>query len=502
MKKRIAVIVLLAALAAMGSSGCSRKKPAAVSPSQTVTEPSGELTEAEETTIEPFDLTTEAPEQTETLETLEPSEISEPSDAPGTAGAQGKIGDGTHTGTDGRNNRLIIASDLHYLAEELTDGGEAFTYMVEHGDGKLANYVWEITDAFIGEVIEAQPQALILSGDLSLNGEKRSHEELAAKLSEIEDAGIPVVVIPGNHDINNPKAAAFKEAEHYPAETASPEDFVNIYYDFGYSEALSRDEHSLSYTYQLDDFNRLLMLDSCQYDQGVALVGGMIKLETYSWIEEQLAAAWDEGMNVIPVSHHNLMDESQVYVDDCTIEHSEELMQKLCDWKVPWYLSGHLHVQHFKSSEDYGIDEIVTSSLSTAPCQYGVIEYWDDGSFSYVTKAVDVAAWARKAGGKDKNLLEFPEYARTMLERVFYNKVMDTYKNSTIPPARLVKMAKLYAKLNVYSYAGKAVDIVSEVTENPDYGLWEEYGSDSILYQYMEEIVRDAVQDYNAFVRD
>lgn len=83
-----------------------------------------------------------------------------------------------------RNNRLIIATDIHYLAKQLTDGKEAFTYMVEHGDGKMANYVREITDAFIDEVIEENPRAVVLSGDLSLNGEKLSHEELAGSLPE------------------------------------------------------------------------------------------------------------------------------------------------------------------------------------------------------------------------------------------------------------------------------------------------------------------------------
>lgn len=38
-------------------------------------------------------------------------------------------------------------TDIHYLADSLTDKGEEFQYMVEHGDGKLTNYVWEITDA-------------------------------------------------------------------------------------------------------------------------------------------------------------------------------------------------------------------------------------------------------------------------------------------------------------------------------------------------------------------
>lgn len=79
----------------------------------------------------------------------------------------------------------------------------------------------------------------------------------------------------------------------------------------------------------------------------------------------------------------NLLDEARIYVEDCTIEHSEELVDRLEEEDIPLFLSGHLHVQHYmRDEEDRGIYEIVTSSLSTPPCQYGVLEYRDDETFS------------------------------------------------------------------------------------------------------------------------
>ena len=88
------------------------------------------------------------------------------------------------------NNCIVIATDIHYLAKELTDFGPAFEEMVQSGDGKAITYVWEITDAFLEEVIARKPQALILSGDLTLEGEQLSHEALAKKLKRVEDSGI------------------------------------------------------------------------------------------------------------------------------------------------------------------------------------------------------------------------------------------------------------------------------------------------------------------------
>ncbi|MFQ8842968.1 MAG: metallophosphoesterase family protein [Clostridium fessum] len=58
-------------------------------------------------------------------------------------------------------------------------------------------------DAFLDDMKEEDPDLLILSGDLTLDGEKASHEELAELLEGLSEAGIEVAVIPGNHDINN-----------------------------------------------------------------------------------------------------------------------------------------------------------------------------------------------------------------------------------------------------------------------------------------------------------
>lgn len=194
--------------------------------------------------------------------------------------------------------------------------------MVEHGDGKVVTYIEQIVDAFLEEVIAQKPDMLILSGDLTLDGEKKSHEELAGKLYSVQNAGIPVLVIPGNHDINNHHAAEYRGNDRFPAEFTTPREFRDIYGDFGYNEAISQDRTTLSYVYEMDEYNRLLMLDTCQYQQK-ARVGGAILSDTYDWIDEQLEEAWDDGMNIVPVAHHNLLDQSEIYVDDCTIEHSE-----------------------------------------------------------------------------------------------------------------------------------------------------------------------------------
>lgn len=399
--------------------------------------------------------------------------------------------------------KAIIGTDIHYLSRSLTDGGSSFQYMVEHGDGKVVTYIEQITDAFLEEVIRQQPDVLILSGDLTLDGEKKSHEELAGKLYSVEEAGIPVLVIPGNHDINNRHAAQYQGEERIPAEFTTPEEFREIYQDFGYNEAISEDRRSLSYIYEIDDYNRLLMLDTCQYQQK-ALVGGAILTDTYDWIEEQLEDAWDNGMNMIPVAHHNLLDESEIYVDDCTIEHGEQLVNILENWDVAIFLSGHLHVQHSKRSEDNrGVWEMVTSSLATPACQYGNLLFRDDGSFRYWTQTVDVERWAKRNNRTEKELLEFDDFKEPFLRKVFYNQSYDALKRiEELSESKRERMSVLYSELNYHYYQGTAYQIRERVLKDPNYQLWLEDGAVTVLADYVQYIVSDAKRDYNRVEED
>lgn len=456
------------------TAGCTRET-SVEKPSETQTEISSEIeleTPAESQTIAPF------PGESESSTELE-SKSDEAIDSE-------------------EQIQMLIGTDIHYLSRELTDGKSGFQYMVEHGDGKVVTYIEEITDAFLEEVIERKPDVLVLSGDLTLDGEKKSHEELAEKLYAVEDAGIPVLVIPGNHDINNRHAAKYQGEERLPAEFTTPEEFRDIYRHFGYDEAISEDKTTLSYVYELDEDTRLLMLDSCQYKQK-ALVGGAILSDTYDWIERMLDEAWEDGADIIPVAHHNLLDESEIYVEDCTIEHSEQLIRLLEDWDVPLFLSGHLHVQHTKRSEDgLGIWEMVTSSLATPACQFGKLSYWHGGNFSYQTEELDIEKWARRHNRQETDLLEFHKFKEPFLRRVFYNQSYDALCGiESLTEDQRVRMSNLYSDLNYHYYQGTAYKIKDQVQENPDYALWMEAGFESILADYVQYIIDDADGDYN-----
>ena len=402
--------------------------------------------------------------------------------------------------------KIVVATDLHYLAEKLAGNrGPAFMEMAKQSDGRVLQYGWEILDAFLDDVLEEKPDLVLLSGDLTLNGERESHEELAEKLSVLTEHKIEVAVIPGNHDINNPYARAYTSDGVRPVESVTAEDFASIYADYGYVAADSRDPNSLSYLYKLDDYYWLLCLDSCQYDP-INQVGGMIRRETYQWMEEILEEAWEQGAQIISVTHHNLLDQSGVskeFYDDCTIEHNEELVEILSDNDVRLHLSGHLHLQHYLEDENSGIAEMVTGSLVMAPCHYGILKIWNNGTLQYDAAEVDVDDWAERNHYKMRDLADFKEYSEQFLWDVSYSNAMRDLKKYVqrgelpLREMDMEEMASFYAKVCVHYFGGRMYEIMDEVEQEPAYQKWMDVEYVSELSDFLKNILKDDAKDFS-----
>lgn len=397
--------------------------------------------------------------------------------------------------------KIIQATDLHYQSASSEDDGAAFNTFVERCDGKVVKYLPQLLDAFIDQVIKEKPAALVLSGDITMNGEKINHEELSERLHKVQDAGIPVLVIPGNHDINNPNAAVYFGDEKESTDSVTPEEFYDLYHMYGYDQAINRDSASLSYVYQLDERNRLLMLDSCQYEPK-NLVEGRIKEETLAWMEEQLQKAKEDGMQILPIAHHNLLAQSRMYTTQCAMENNGEVIDLLQKYKIPLFLSGHLHVQRIRkhkaepgvADDAYGIQEIITDSISIPPCQYGILQWKEDGSMKYSTESVDVSSWAKRTGQENTDLLDFEGWSENYIQKLIEDQIGGVVKNV----GREVKrsMAVTYADVYIDYYAGRKID-AKGVRTSEGYTWWERNLPDSYLLKELNSMINDADRDNN-----
>ncbi|MBC1396520.1 metallophosphoesterase [Listeria welshimeri] len=363
---------------------------------------------------------------------------------------------------------IIETTDVHYFAPSLTDNGVAFKQYVAAGDGKQLAYSDEITDAFLEDVEAKKTDVLIISGDLTNNGEKTSHEELAKKLAQVEKAGTQVFVVPGNHDINNPWARKFEKDKQLPTDTITPTDFSKIYGDFGYKDAISSDDFSLSYLAAPSSKVWLLMLDTAIYktnmQQGTPTTEGGLTTGTLDWVKECSTLAEKNGAKLIPVMHHNLTNHSDVIQRGFTINYNQQVIDTLTAGNMEFSLSGHIHTQNIrtaKSTDGKEITDIVTNALSVYPHKYGNITYSaKNKNFTYQSQKLDIESWAKEHGKTDKNLLNFDQFDYDTFYNSGYDKaIMDLMTSGaykTYSQSDKEKMADTMGLNNMYFFAGTA----------------------------------------------
>ena len=132
--------------------------------------------------------------------------------------------------------KIAIISDLHVMAPELlVNDGPAFQDYL-NGDRKMLRESAEILDTLVNDILDLKPDLVFVTGDLTKDGERVSHELVISQLHRLVDAGIQVLVVPGNHDINNPDAKIYDGDNTTPADTITRSEFADIYHDMGYDE--------------------------------------------------------------------------------------------------------------------------------------------------------------------------------------------------------------------------------------------------------------------------
>lgn len=313
--------------------------------------------------------------------------------------------------------KFFIASDFHHFSKKSYDKGKAFQKFLDSGDGKLLQYTDELIDALTRDVEAEQPDFLIVTGDMTCNGERESHLELVKKFEIIENMGTCVFVAPGNHDVENPWAKRYIGDEDIDAKSITAEEYVSLYSSFGYSEAVARDPDSLSYMAMPTEDTWLLMLDSTNFERNAAKgypeQGGTLPSQTLGWIEQCSGLAKENNARLLAVMHHSLLHHSEILNKNYTLNNSDELLKVFRKCGIEIVLTGHIHLQDIKTDNREGktIYDIATSSLAVYPHQYGRMEYIPDKGFDYRTVMVDIGKWSRKSHLADEALVNFETYS-------------------------------------------------------------------------------------------
>ena len=301
-------------------------------------------------------------------------------------------------------------SDLHLYSKDLGIHGAAFKNDLAK-DRKLLLETPELLDAAIAKINALPVDFVLITGDLTKDGEALNHQLVAAKLRLLTQTGKKVFVINGNHDIQNGAARRYSETGEQAVPSVTPAEFAAIYHDDGYGAALARDAHSMSYVVEPVKNLWILAMDSCRHQENrparTPESAGRFTPETLAWIKQNLDKARAEGKTVIGMMHHGVLEHYQgncKYYGEYVVENHERVSRMFAAGGMHLVFTGHFHAQDITSSvlPNRWLYDIQTGSLATYPCPYRVISIANQTLTVHSERIPSIASHRR----------DFQQYAR------------------------------------------------------------------------------------------
>ncbi|MBM3435444.1 MAG: metallophosphoesterase, partial [Bacteroidetes bacterium] len=295
-----------------------------------------------------------------------------------------------------QNIKICVISDVHYFDTSLlVNDGPAFEEYL-NSDRKLLRESYAITESLIDSLISGQPDIVLVSGDITKDGELVCHQKMTEYFGELESSGAQVFVCPGNHDINNPMAVAFDGDITYPVPGINPDEFKSIYGGFGFNDAIAVDTASLSYVAEPFAGLQIISMDVCRYDSNYInnfpQTSGGFKPQVLEWIKDRVIDACGQGKIVMGLMHHNFAEHftnqkrifSEYVQDDW-----ETVSAQLTDLGMKIVFTGHFHAQDMVSkmtSSGKPVLDVETGSVVTWPCPYRICTLGTDSVLTVTGK--------------------------------------------------------------------------------------------------------------------
>ncbi|MBR6980333.1 MAG: metallophosphoesterase [Prevotella sp.] len=288
-------------------------------------------------------------------------------------------------------HRIFAISDIHVMSPDLVFDPTNSLYVKDMAESrKLQAESYEIFCAYVDTIKALRPELVVIPGDLTKDGEQLSHQMVAAKLQELLDMGIPTLVIPGNHDMENDNGRLYTATGRQKLERFTPEQFEQIYYNFGLKDAIDRDPISLSYVCEPIEGLRFIGIDDCRIpSRGDTKYGdgeyGRIRPATLEWVLAQADRAKEENKVVVAAVHHQLMyhyNGQERVMPSAATENGDSIARLFADHGIRMVLTGHMHMPNVSRMVGFeGTDTITEVNLASTICypsQYALLTINDN----------------------------------------------------------------------------------------------------------------------------
>ncbi len=253
-----------------------------------------------------------------------------------------------------KQSKFYVMADPHFFDSSLGCSGKEYEDFMHYEQKCFAET--ENINKSVFEFLKNATEAdtVLIVGDLSFNGEKKSHEGFIKLLYELKNIGKKIYVVTADHDFKQKRedTFAFGENGRYSPEHTERDDLFDMYKDFGFGDAIAADREHLSYVAQLSDSVRLMALNCDLKKDGKYYFFE----EQREWIKEQAKKAREDNQTIVAMCHYPILPGQPLFsiISKILIRDAYDFATFLADNGIHIIFTGHMHNQ--------SINELITEN--------------------------------------------------------------------------------------------------------------------------------------------
>ena len=348
---------------------------------------------------------------------------------------------------------FYLITDTHFFKNSLGAEGKEYDEFMRF-EQKCFAETEAINNAVFSYLAETdKTDTVLIAGDLSFNGEKESHTGFIKLLNQLKAKGKRVFVVTAGHDFNEKCYGYSTENGKYEVAATKREELFDLYYEFGFKDAIAVDKKHLSYVAQLADGVRLLALNNDGSDE----IKEGFDQEQLQWIKEQAKKAQEDGQMMFAMNHYPLIAGQPILslISSAVQKKAAEAIDVLADSGVHLVFTGHMHNQSINqkiTKAGNKFYDVCTGSIIAAPASMRLVTIEDQNTVDIKTDHIPDFEWDTK--GKTCK-----QYLSDMFDSMILNMLEDMRDN---PERMLHKLGIKNEKLKpVFGFAGKKLDTIT-----------------------------------------
>lgn len=292
---------------------------------------------------------------------------------------------------------FYLITDTHFFKNDLGAYGKEYDDFMRFEQKCFAE-----TEAINNAVFDLLAKTektdnILIAGDLSFNGEKESHKGFIKLLNELKSKGKNVYVVTADHDFKNEGDKCYgytTEKGKFEVEATRRNELYDLYYEFGFKNAIAVDTQHLSYVAQIADGVRLLALNN----DGSPTAHKTFDDEQIEWIKEQAKKAREDNQMMFAMNHYPLLPGQPIFsvISSAVQKNASYITDVLADEGVHLVFTGHMHNQsiNVKTTEKGNkFYDVCTGAIIASPASMRFVTIEDKNTVKIETEAIPDFIW-------------------------------------------------------------------------------------------------------------